>query len=172
MSDVGFDLGWLDDVDEEFKLGGKPEDLTDGEYDFTIRDAKVKNLAAKSKLIIELKLDVLTAGKHQGHEIQHTLYISDKDSAVRVGRDLKTLGFDCDNWTRANDRPFSQEIMKIGKVLRGLMFKGKKQTNKGTDGRTFHNLYIQKRLASDGKPTVLGPAELDAADPENDDPFG
>lgn len=168
---MSFDLNFLEDVDDNFKPGemaGKMESLTDGEYDFEVNEAKFKVKAEKGMAIIEMELEVLTAGKHQGTKVQHSLFLTDKDSANRIGKDLKTLGFDCDDWTKANSRPFSKEIQKVHKVLKGLRFKGKKQKN-DNNGKTYHNLYINKRLEGDGKPQRLGPEQLDAADP--DDPF-
>lgn len=166
---MSFDLNFLGDTDENFgQMTGKLDGITDGDYDFEINEAAHKIKTEKGMLILEINMEILTPGKHQGAKVQHAMFITDRDSANRVGKDLTTLGFDCEEWTKANSRPFSQEILKVAKVLKGLRFKGKKATNK-SDGKVYHNLYVNKRLENDGKPARLGPEQLDAADP--DDPF-
>jgi hypothetical protein len=169
-----FDLRWMESIDDEYDprdLGDlKIEDLTDGDYDMQIMAASAKPLEAKAMLVLELKLEVLTPGKHAGQRYQFSWFIKDKDSAVRVSKDLKRLGFDTDLWTRANDRPFSVEIQKVPRVLRGLRFAAKKKTNTGNDGKTYHNLNINRRSLPDGKPEFLGPEQLDAPDLDAD-PF-
>lgn len=168
-----FDYDWMkNEIDGDFSPstgGGKLDDLPDGEYEFTIDAAKIK--PKTNMLILEMDLLVTSEGKHKGQKIQHSLFIKDKDSAARVGKDLKTLGLDCEEWTKANDRPFSGEIMKVPKVLRGLGFRAKKVANRpeGKD-KTYHNLYINKRVPTDGKPERIGPEQLNAPDPEGD-PF-
>lgn len=168
MAEQPFDLKWLEkEVDDDYKpgnLAGKLDGLTDGEYLFEIAAAKVKLLTDKGMLIVEMDLEVLTPGKHQGGKFQHALFIKDKDSAARAGKDLMTLGVDCDLWTKENKRPFSQEIMKVHRVLKGIRFQGKKVKND-----KYHNLYINKREPGDGKPEILGPEQLDTPDPA--DPF-
>lgn len=164
---MSFDLMWMENFDDDFKPDGGPakvESLTDGDYDFEVKKSAFKILEKKPLVIIEMELEVLSPGKHSGQIVQHALFIKDKESAARVGKDLATLGFDCAEWTVANGRPFSQEIQKVDKVLFGLRFKGKKQVN----GK-FHNLYINKRLLPDGKPEHLGADELNG--PDTRDPF-
>lgn len=169
MSD-DFDMGWMESLDDNFQLGGKVENLTDGEYEFEVRKCEFKNIAKKSMAIVSMDIEVISAGKHMGQVVQHGLYIKDADGAARVGKELAILGFDCSEWTRANGRPFSGEIKKVPKVLKGLRFKAKKTTN-SSDDKEFYNLYINKRLP-DGKPARLGKDQLDAVDPLGDDPFG
>ena len=173
MGTEAYDLAFLGDADEAFDPSGqqKVDDLSDGEYEFAVRDSRLKILTGKSMAILEMSLEVLSAGKHAGAKVQHALFVKDKDSADRAGRDLAKLGFDCDKWTKANGRPFSQEIQKAPKGLRGLRFYGKKATNK-SDGKEYHNLYfVRRNAAGDGRPAVIGPEVLDAKDLENDSPF-
>jgi hypothetical protein len=144
-----------------------PEDLTDGEYLFEVAEARLKK--PKGNNILEMALLVLTPGKHEGATIQYATFINNHESAARVGRDLRTLGFDTDEWKKPNGRPFSAEIDKAIKLLPGLRWKGVKKTNKNGE-KTFHNIYINERVLTDGKPQHFGPAELNGtADPN--DPF-
>jgi hypothetical protein len=146
----------------------KVEGLADGEYLLEIAEAKCKT--PKGNNILELHLEVLSPGPHEGMSIQHSLFINNAEAANRVGRDLLTLGFDTDQWKVANGRPFSVEFEKAVKLLKGLRFKGTKKTNE-SGGKTYHNLYIDERVRTDGQPERFGPEQLNAAaDP--DDPFG
>lgn len=168
-----FDLAFLDEGFAPAAPAGRDagvEDLTDGDYELAIRSAVLKSLKAKQMTILELGLEVLSPGKHQGAGIKYPVFLKDADSAARLGRDLMTLGFDCEDWTKANGRPFSQELGKAMLVLPGIVMVCHKKTN-AKDGKTFHNLYINKRGAGDGKPQKFGPAELDAAVEANDSPF-
>ncbi len=174
MSTEAFDLAFLQDADDGFDPAGqlKADDLIDGEYEFAIRGSTFKIIAAKNMAILQMDLEVLSAGKFSGAKMQHAIYIKDRDSADRAGKDLVKLGFDCLEWKKENGRPFSQEIQKAPKGLKGLRFFARKVTSKRDDGRVFHNLYIDRRnRTADGKPAVIGPEVLNGQDPENDDPF-
>lgn len=165
---MGFNL---EDFDDDFVPGtGKAsvENLSDGEYDFQIESGAFKVI--KDFAILELTVQVISGGKHAGDHFQHSLFVSDKESASRVGKDLKTLGFDCDDWTKAGGRPFSKELPKVTRCIKGVRFKGVKKTNKNEEKKkTYHNLYINKRLDTDGLPSKFGPEQLNITDP--DDPF-
>lgn len=163
-----FDLAWMQGIDDDFTPGtmtAKVESLVDGEYEFEVGKAQKKIIEAKNMLIIEMEMEVLTPGKHQGQKIQHSIFITDLDSLKRATNDLMKLGFDCGLWTPANGRPVSKEILKVHKALKGMRFKAKKATK----DNKYHNLYIKSRMLPDGKPEVIGPEQLDAFDP--DEPF-
>jgi hypothetical protein len=146
----------------------RAEDLVDGAYEFEITGAQLK--VVKNNNILEMHLLVLTPGPHEGATVQHSLFMNNIESANRVGRDLAVLGFDTDQWKKPNGRPFSVEIAKAVKLMKGLRWQGTKRTNKSGD-KVYHNIYLDGRVATDGHPERFGPAELDAAaDP--DDPFG
>lgn len=162
---MSFDLESLDD-DFVPGEGGKrmtPEDLADGKYEFEVAAAQIK--FPKEYCVLELTVEVISAGLHTGDKVQHAIFVKDKDSAARVGKDLKTLGFDVDEWTKANGRPFSQEFQKVTKCLKGVRFRGTKKANK-SGAKVYHNLYINERMNTDGLPEVFGPEQLDAADPD------
>jgi hypothetical protein len=148
----------------------RPEDLTDGVYEFEITSAQLKN--PKGHNILELHLVVLTPGVHDGMNIQFSKFLDSAEAAARIGRDLATLGFDTGDWKVTNGRPFSVEFDKAVKLLPGLRWRGTKKTSQSADGtKTYHNLFVDERVRTDGKPERFGPAELNAA-AEPDDPFG
>lgn len=168
----GITLGWLAEMDDEApSSAGKAENLADGEYEFLVKKAAMKTPPGKAMVILEMGLEVLSAGKHMGQEIQHSLFITDKDSRDRVLKDLATLGFDTPEWTAAGGRPISGELPKVPKVLKGMRFFAKKVTNKREGGKEYHNVYINRRNdAADGRPPRVGAEHLNDRDP--DDPFG
>lgn len=177
----------LRNFDDEFEPAApastfcKPEEIPDGIYDFCIVTAVTKQ--PKGNFLVELGLRIESAGKCEGMVVQHAMFMNDLDSVKRVGRDLKTLGFDTDNWKKANGRPFSVEFEKALKILPGIRVRGRKKTNeKKEQGKVvavYHNLYLDKRLATDGKPEFFGAGELNAVAPttnghtqaDEDDPF-
>lgn len=174
------DLAFLNDLDdfEPSNLPVKPDALIDGNYEMVFRTAKNSVNPTKGAFIIATELEILSAGKHMGQRVKIDHWIKDGDSRDRVIKMLIILGFDCDQWTKANNRAFSKEIQNVYKVLPGMRVKAKKATNDGVDvdGKkvTYHNLYINERLLTDGKPARIGPDLLhaaDEADPFPDVPF-
>lgn len=175
-----YDLGSYDDdfaPAEPAVAMTKAEELTDGNYEWEVKKAAIKH--PKGHVILELALEVISAGKHAGAVIQHSLFMDDRDGVARVGRDLLTLGFDTDQWLKAKGRPFSQEFPKAVKLLPGLRVKGQKKTNekkeKGVMVGHYHNIYLNERLATDGRPAHFGPeelAEVAQAAKYEEDPFG
>lgn len=163
------DLADYDDDFETAKPGTsqrpKIEDLTDGKYEFEIVSGAVK--FPKEFCILEMNLRVTSEGAHCGEEFQYSEFVN-ADRAPFIKGILKALGFDVDLWTKANNRPFSAEFIKVGKCLKGVRFSGRKKTNPGNKGKDFHNLYIDRRT-DDDQPDTFGPEQLDTADP--DQPF-
>lgn len=170
-------LATFDDEAEKVAPGGatKLAAIADGEYELIIEKATIKEV--KGSNVVEMKLTILTEGVHTGAEVTQSSWITNINketnkpelNQVAVGilkKDLETLGFDIPEWTKANNRPFSQELPKALHCLTGVKFKGKKVTN----GK-YANLYINERLPSDGKPAKFGPTELEAAAKANDIPF-
>lgn len=168
--------------DEEFKpedpfFGDSADILDDGDYEFTIREAVLTE--AKNKGIVKFKLEIMTEGKHQASVINHSVWISDADSAKRFGAILKGFGFDCDEWKPANGRTFSTEMPKSIRWLVGMRVKAKKSTSKVAPKyakdteKTYHNLNFRGRSGvDDGLPRTIGPEQLNAPDPNaEEDPF-
>lgn len=180
----------LEDFDDDFPTAtapagraGKLEDLPDGEYLFEITRCEVKgdDETRGNGPLVTLKLQVLTDGPQFEANVEHTYWLTKKDDAGQrvknerdVGqlkKDLETLGFDVKEWTKEHARPFSAELLKAAKAMRGVAFHGKKKTNTGNQGKKFHNLYVNSRSDQDGKPGTFGPAELAAAAAADADPF-
>lgn len=156
-----------DDFDNTKPAGNRADglaDLPDGEYEFTVVSGEQKE--TKAGPLIVFKLSVLD-GVHAGMEVEHNYFLMKKDGESHVRnenqiaqlkKDLITLGFDVENWTKANERPFSTQLKLAMEVIRGVGFKGKKKQN----GK-FANLYLNERSASDGLPATFGAAELSPA---------
>jgi hypothetical protein len=176
----------LADLDDDFptaKPGGyKTGDfelsaLADGEYTFQIASAELK----KNNTIFELKLELLTECQQAGGKIQHPYFFTKKDEKTglyeknidKIGqlkKDLTALGFDVDNWTKENGRPFSVELPKTCLMLQGMRVVCKKKTGGKKNATEFyHNLYIDRRGEGDGLPEKIGAKELEEA---NVDPLG
>lgn len=168
--------------DEEFKpedpfSGAKAEDLTDGDYEFKILAQKLKEI--KNNKCLELKMEVVTPGQHQGTVINELVWLTSIDNAKRFGATLKSFGFDVANWTPANGRPFSKELPKSLRWLVGMQVKAKKVTNtvaprfKNDAEHIYHNINFKGRSSvDDGLPRSIGPEQLNEPDPnEEDDPF-
>ena len=163
------------EFDNDFKpedafSGGKAEDLTDGDYELLIKDAKQKE--AKGKGMVELKLEVLTPGKHEGAAITDAIWLTSQDAVKRFGAILKRFGFDSDDWKPANERPFSKEFPKALRWLVGMKVKAKKTTTtqqpkfKNDVVKTYHNLNYGKRCeGEDAQPRAIGAEELNQPDP-------
>jgi hypothetical protein len=159
----------LEVFDDDFKpaspVGGEIQaaDLADGEYTFEIVEAKIK--MPKGNTLLELLLQVLTPGDHEGKTLAQTYWLNDPEDAARVGRVLLNLGFDADRWQKALGRPFSKELPKAVRLLPGLRVQATKKINEVAatatkPARTFHNIYLNKRAPTDGKPATFGPQEL------------
>lgn len=151
--------------------------LPDGEYEFAVQKYAVKE--TRSGPMVSMKLELLGEGRHGGSVVDRPYFLTQDEGGVRVknGRDiaklrddLKLLGFDVDNWTKENSRPFSHEINRVAMVIVGVQFKAtKKQGGKKSNGGFWQNLNFVARLTTDGKPEKFGVKELDEA---NVDPFG
>lgn len=176
---AGIDLRKYDEEAAPAKGGAtglRASDLSDGKYEIAIDKAVIKEV--KGNNILELTMTVLSPGKHEGAQFTNGWFMNDQEGFNRVlGNIFETLGFDTPNWKKANGRPASAEMVKALRWLSGLRFAGRKVTSekKGKDGKPmpnefWHNIYIDKRLDTDGKPRYIGPVELN--EPDADDPFG
>ena len=147
--------------------GGKSDldQLADGKYKFAITGMVQKDTKA-GRLLVEIGMECLTAGPSDGKKFDHVYWLNkengDRDEMAfdRLRRDLTTLGFDVVNWKSSANRPFAQEFLKACAVIKGVEFNGKKVTNK----EGYPNLYINERVATDGKPEKFGPDELKPLD--------
>ena len=157
----------LDDAFETSKGresgGGQLAKLPEGKHTFTVLSAEYKIKPKAKVFVLKIAADV-GAERFEGTKD----YFLEGSSGVvdmnvdNVKSDLTALGFDVDQWTRANQRPFSLELAKVGSVVGGIKFEGAKKTN-AKDGKTYVNIYINARCKDDGKPLKIGAAELAAA---------
>ncbi len=161
----------LADFDDDFttatatRPGGDFDlkDLPDGEYEFEVAACESKD--TQSGPIVSMKLMILSDGKFAGKKVERAYFLTKKDEGgarvknenqiAELRKDLGVLGFDVENWTNANGRPFSKTLPEACRVMQGCGVKGKKKQN----GK-FANLYLNERLATDGKPAKFGADEL------------
>jgi hypothetical protein len=160
------------DQDYVPQAGRRPglDSLADGDYDFMIQGADLSRTEQKREPILRLELKTLLAG----NVIEHVYFFRTQDNVDRLGADLCTLGFDADQWTSQNGRRFSAELPAAVARLTGVRFRGHK-TTVVKDGKTYHNLYVNARLAgtpmpgSSGPPRPSRPAPQPAASTTNRD---
>lgn len=174
----------LEDFDDDFPTatatrGGLDlEKLPDGEYQVSVKALEVK----EANDLISLKLEILSDGPHAGASVEKTYWMTQKNQQtglkeknerqmVELRKDLTALGFDPDNWTKQNSRPFSVEIRRAANAIPGVCFRAKKKQGgkKPSAPGHYQNLYVEERLPDDGKPLKFTTADLDEA---NVDPFG
>jgi hypothetical protein len=138
------------------------KNLPDGDYQFEVTGASLAP-TKNGQQLFKMELEVID-GNSAGTvvDVPHFLTNDKGPNDVAIGilrKDLKTLGFDEENWKKEAGRPFSKELVKASATLCGMRFKGKKVTNKGG----YANLYVNERIATDGKPAKIGAAELNAS---------
>lgn len=166
-----------DDLDSGFAktkgtgVGGGLAKLPDGEYTFEIDSAELARPNDKTA-IFRRKLIVL-GGEYDGTDVPGDIFLKHNGDAKEMGLDqlkkeLRLLGFDVDDW-RPPDRSLGKELPKACAAMKGIRFVGKKKTNE-SNGKTYHNLYVENRVEGDGKPAKFGPDELNKAAKE-DIPF-
>lgn len=138
------------------------KDLPDGDYDFEIVSAAFKTAKKKETkeemTILEMDLLVLSPAAHHDKRVPRSSFLTSQKAFDVLLADLKRLGFDSDQWTVANNRPASDELDKAIKLMPGLRFSSKKETN-----GTFHNINIRERLGTDGKPQTFDAKALNEA---------
>lgn len=160
-----------DDIPAGDGFGAKDlKNLPDGEYQFEIKSAEFGPTKKSGHQLFKMDCEVID-GAQKGTVVQVPHFLTGDKGVNEAGvgilrKDLGILGFDQDKWVRANNRTFSGELKKAALYMPGLRFKGKKVTN-----GQYANLYVNERLKTDGKPAAIGPAELDGAAKENEDPF-
>lgn len=175
----------LEDFDDDFTTTTATRDdlskLPDGEYEFAVKGMEVKD-GDNTGSLVELKVEVISDGEFRGSTAKKTYWLTQKNQQtglreknerqiVELRKDLTALGFDPEDWTKQNSRPFSVEIRRAAAAIPGVCFKGKKKQGgaKPQGGGYYQNLYVNERLPDDGKPLKFTVKDLDEA---NADPFG
>lgn len=158
----------FDDADELFEdLSDKRQSasLPDGDYEVEIVSAGPK-YHEKSGDMFEFKLVVVGHEKYDGRKVDRTIFFDKKNGTdeekeeykakklQELKVDLKTLGFDVENWKKSTGRPFSQQLEAACTLMVGCKVKIRTKQN-----GEFANVYINKRL-EDGKPAKFGAAEM------------
>ena len=145
--------------DQEYapQAGRRPgiDTLPNGEYDFLILEAELSRTQKDRELILKLFLRVESSLTEQGKVVERAYFFRTQTSIDILGSDLCTLGFDADRWTPEFGRKFSQELPAAMAKLEGIKFRGKKTTKVKPGGETYHNLFVNARLADDSPPDIL-----------------
>lgn len=141
--------------------------MADGTYEVELR-AGVKKEGESD--IFVFAGTVLSDGPFRGWVLEKTIFFNKKSGTPeekkehrsgKIGElksDLSTLGFDVANWTKANNRPFADQLERACKLMKGLRVKMTKRTKDN-----FVNVYINKRLPDpNDKPEKFGAAEMAA----------
>lgn len=166
----------LEQFDDEMETTVTAADPKDGEYQFEVVSLAYRDNETAGGLF-ELKTRIVGETPYHGYENKRAYFLTKKaegggrepneDARKQLVGVLKSLGFDVDNWTRANGRPWSREFEKAAAAAPGLQFKGTLKRN-----GQYTNVFVKARdAAADGRPERLGAAELDAAAAANKDPW-
>jgi len=163
----------LESYDDDMEATVTAADPKDGDYLFEVVSFAYRDQGGG---IFEFKSKIVTDCPYFGYENKRTYFLTKKEGDERVPNEdarkqvvavLKSLGFDVDNWTKANNRPWSKEFEKAAVAVVGLKFKGKLKRNE-----QYVNVYVGARdAASDGRPEKLGSKEMDEAMTANKDPW-
>lgn len=149
--------------------------VPDGDYTVEIKLAELRETKAGD--VFSFKMVVLDDGPLSGKQIERALFLTPKGESEderaenrkkKVGElkvDLATIGFDVDNWTKANNRPFGSQCELACRLMKGCKVQVRAKTN-----NNYQNVYINKRL-EDGKPTKFGAAEMAAVQTDENVPF-
>lgn len=134
------------------------ERIPDGNYTMCCGIGRIEKTKEKQLDLVVIPVRI-NGGQFDGTVADWTRVLADKDAAGRCMADLKSIGFDTENWNKGGRR-FSIELPKALAACQGIMFEGKKSTNPGkgqNSGKTYHNLSVVKLVTGPGKtagPTV------------------
>jgi hypothetical protein len=150
------------DADFVPQAGRRPglDALANADYDMEIVEAELVQTEKSREWILRTALRVLPAGGI--HE--HVYFFRSQEAVNRLGADLLTLGFEV-------PQPFSQHLPGIVARLRGVRFRARKAESKGNDGKVYHNLHINSRLAGSPMPNAGAPQSASVTSNSNDVPF-
>ncbi len=179
FEDFDDDALGVDDIPTKPKHGSEQTAaLPDGDYDVRITGGVLKDAGGSD--IFSFLGTVLTDGPYKGWKCERTVFLSKKSGtdeekkAFKVSKigeilaDFKTIGFDVENWTKANGRPRGEQMKVACNVMVGVCVKVRKSHK-----NNFTNVYINKRLANlDGMSPTFGEAEMAAGATAGSPPAG
>lgn len=177
MSFSNFDDKYDDDF-EGASSRRKKSEVPDDDYECQIELVELRDTKAGD--VLSFKMIVLKKGngddtEYAGKKVEKAIFLNPtgedaeenrKKRVEDMKRDFATLGFDVDNWTKANGRPFGKMCEIACRMATNMKVKVRLKTN-----NDYQNCYLNKRL-EDGKPPKVGAAEMAAAKPpEEKAPF-
>jgi hypothetical protein len=159
-NDILDELSRYDD-DYSPSVGFLPElkVIPDGSYDFQILSAELTRTQKERKLVFRRELKVLS-GPPRGLVIGHVSFFTQQLSVNILGGELVALGLDADRWTKAFGKAFSTELVNNLGKLKGVRFRGDKDTKDG-----YANLRVLCRLSAGQAVPPGSPASTPAPQP-------
>lgn len=146
--------------------------LVNGNYDFTVIDAELKDNPQSGDKILELGIR-----PDGGCAFTWAHFLNRQDNVNRLLAVLVTLGFDADRWHPKYGKRFSVELPNAIRWLPGRRFKGTKRSRDAKDGsgKVYHDLYVNARIPDQQQPAAAANGPAAAPPPahagQNDIPF-
>lgn len=148
-------------VELQSKIPARAEELPEGSYAGTITKAKVKHLETKNGPATLFEINLLIEGTPAGI----TYWLTSESNLRRCLNGLKRIGFECDQWGPAFDRPYTQELEGAAAKMTGMIL----SFTRGTSPTGFPTIGLD---ALEEAATCLDQALAAAnADNPNDLPF-
>ena len=130
------------------------ENLADGSYDFTILTARIKETPQSRDHILECECRCDATNQ----TVPLAWFIETDEQLGRAMGDLGTLGYPVATWGKAGGPPLEKAIPDAVTTLPGKRFKGTKKTTTGkSNGKTYHNLYVNSALPGVDPATLPAP---------------
>ena len=136
--------------------------VPNGQYEVEIGKAAIEETQKSGDTILKLPL-IFRSGNIAGDYTEKPYFFRTHEQAELCGADLRVMGFDVENWTKANGRPLSQELPKAVARMPGLKLKVAKSSRDGQNGKVWHTLAIVERI---GPPPADAPASANGAAPQ------
>ena len=128
------------------------DSLDDGNYDFEILRAEFDRTPEQRSLVVRATLKILSGPTEKnaaaGLVLERLWFLDKLTNAERFAGDLKSLGFDVDQW-KPPARPFSQEVARAVPRLQGLRFRARKSTRRDGE-KVYHNLNLVGAVKNGG----------------------
>lgn len=112
-------------VELKSKIPARAEELPEGSYAGTVTKAGLKNLETKNGPATLFEINLLVDGSLCGI----TYWLTSESNLRRCLTGLKRIGFECDQWGPAFDRPYTQELQAAAEKLTGQVLSFRRGTS-------------------------------------------